>query len=318
MFQFCLTLRRAVQMAVGGPRPVVCCSPRVIALVNFLLGILSSWVVQQFCLLLSVQHQEMNHGQWMNQQQEMIPELESPTLLFQVDLEQDCDDCAVNASTTSVMNTAVAKYDPHLLAKTMDGAHGHSIQGSGSSLVALVAIVSLLFVLGLIGDWNRDREGIPLNDPEVIEVEDDSGISELDRRLLREAQSGRWQRIMSLLRRGASTEAVGIYYNTPLMLASIYGHLETVQVLMDNGAAINARNNSNSSPLVLAAMNGHTLIAQNLLQAGADITIRGCRGMTAIEWAQENGFYDIYEMLRDAERLRAGQQGVLRWWHLFA
>ena len=59
-----------------------------------------------------------------------------------------------------------------------------------------------------------------------------------------------------LLRKGASTEAMNGYNNTPLHLAAWSGHTGLMELLLDKGASsIEAINKSNNTPLYHAADN---------------------------------------------------------------
>ena len=99
--------------------------------------------------------------------------------------------------------------------------------------------------------------------------------------------------------------------DSPLHLASTYGHFETMQLLTQRGADITARNNSNSTPLHLASRAGRTQSMQLLIQHGADINARDKRNSTPLhlvftvrtEFVQFVIPADITEQKRDATEL---------------
>ena len=69
---------------------------------------------------------------------------------------------------------------------------------------------------------------------------------------------------------GADINTISLYNgNTPLIVASEYGHTPIVEYLIQNKADINARNNDGKTPLILAKENGHEEIVKHLIEHGA-------------------------------------------------
>ena len=60
---------------------------------------------------------------------------------------------------------------------------------------------------------------------------------------------------------------LGVNRVTPLMLAAMSGHTETVQVLLDAGADGNAKDNGGGTALMYAAAEGHVDVEQVLREA---------------------------------------------------
>lgn len=84
---------------------------------------------------------------------------------------------------------------------------------------------------------------------------------------------------------------------TALHYASAIGHNAIVKRLLDHAAYIDAESPNRTTPLMMAARGGHILTVKLLLDEGADATLKNNLGMTAIEFARNNGHTDIAEGL---------------------
>ena len=82
--------------------------------------------------------------------------------------------------------------------------------------------------------------------------------------------------------------------NSALVLACQAGAWSVVRLLVRSGADIHARC-GNTTPLIAASMSGCVEAVRLLLCRGADTTIKGPFGMTALEWAESNGFDGVVE-----------------------
>lgn len=69
---------------------------------------------------------------------------------------------------------------------------------------------------------------------------------------------------------------------TALHWASLYGHVDAVQVLLDNGADLDRLNDGLNSALMIACSCGHENVALLLISRGADVTIRNMKGMDSL------------------------------------
>ncbi|KAF5857290.1 hypothetical protein ETB97_005974 [Aspergillus alliaceus] len=86
---------------------------------------------------------------------------------------------------------------------------------------------------------------------------------------------------------------------SPLAVAALSGHTETVQTLIDNGAIVNSVGPL-GSPLHVAASEGHVGVVEALLHAGADPNIQDDFGATALGVARKHMRQDIVQLLSSA------------------
>jgi ankyrin repeat protein len=84
--------------------------------------------------------------------------------------------------------------------------------------------------------------------------------------------------------------------NSALVLACQAGAEPVIRLLAESGADINAIC-GNTTPLIAASMSGCAEAVRLLLSLGADMTAKGPFGMTALEWAESNGFDGVVETL---------------------
>jgi quinoprotein dehydrogenase-associated probable ABC transporter substrate-binding protein len=92
--------------------------------------------------------------------------------------------------------------------------------------------------------------------------------------------------------------AAGTGGYTPLMLASIVGSEETVDLLLKHGAKVNAKNSGGITALMIVAANNQSKIAAALLAAGADAAAKSDDGRTALSIAQANNSDALVKLLQ--------------------
>ena len=107
---------------------------------------------------------------------------------------------------------------------------------------------------------------------------------------------------------------------TPLLVASIFGRLDTAKLLIEKGANVNAKSNDGATPLHGAAFFCHTEIVKLLLNKDADPTAKNVRGESPLdavkgEWSPElEGIYTSLDKLwglqLDLERIKATRSAI--------
>lgn len=88
---------------------------------------------------------------------------------------------------------------------------------------------------------------------------------------------------------------------TVLLIASLQGYKEIVELLISHGANVNMQCETmqNENALICASYKGHKDIVELLLANGADINARKNDGMDALMWASSRGYKDVAELLID-------------------
>jgi ankyrin repeat protein len=118
--------------------------------------------------------------------------------------------------------------------------------------------------------------------------------------LIAAATKGDLVEVKRLLKEGAETDgpnAKNSYGWTALILASMNGHKEIVELLLKNGADIEAKDSDGRTALMWASTYGHSAIVELLLKNGADIEAKDSHGWTALIWASARGHKEIVELL---------------------
>jgi serine/threonine-protein phosphatase 6 regulatory ankyrin repeat subunit B len=106
-----------------------------------------------------------------------------------------------------------------------------------------------------------------------------------------------------LLRHGANIDACSESGCSSLVLASRYGHLDTVNLLLDRKVKVNVQNFLLNTALIYASRKGHQEIVVSLLSNGSDPNIKGQNGQTALIEASANGHLEIVEILLNENAL---------------
>lgn len=83
----------------------------------------------------------------------------------------------------------------------------------------------------------------------------------------------------------------------PLTQAVTSGDASEVSALLANGADVNERTGGGQTPLILATIFGHTHLISLLLEAGADPHLRDNLGLNAVDWAQRRGATEAIDVL---------------------
>ncbi len=109
--------------------------------------------------------------------------------------------------------------------------------------------------------------------------------------------NNRISEVKELLKLGVAVNARNHFGHTPLMVASILGNEQIVELMLENNAAINLVDNKGLTALMLAARNGQSKIVEYLLSKGAEIDTQDKRGMTAIMHASSFGHQSTVEVI---------------------
>lgn len=85
--------------------------------------------------------------------------------------------------------------------------------------------------------------------------------------------------------------------SVPLTQAVTSGDADAVSTVIANGADVNERTGGGQTPLILATIFGHTHLIPLLLNAGADPLLRDNLGLNAVDWAQRRGATEVLDVL---------------------
>ena len=102
-----------------------------------------------------------------------------------------------------------------------------------------------------------------------------------------------------LIDRGADVNKTGW---APLHYAATSGHVEIMELLLENHAYIDAESPNGTTPLMMAALYGSPASVKLLLDSGADAVLRNQLGMTAIDFANKANRRDSAELIAAARR----------------
>ena len=88
-------------------------------------------------------------------------------------------------------------------------------------------------------------------------------------------------------------------FGTALMYAGSTGDIVIVRELLAHDADVNARDQRGRTALMMAALTGQYGVVDLLLYNGADINVKDERGMTALDKALYKGHKEVAQLLRD-------------------
>jgi hypothetical protein len=105
--------------------------------------------------------------------------------------------------------------------------------------------------------------------------------------------------VRKLIERGADVNKTGW---APLHYAATNGHSEIIRLLLENHAYIDAESPNGTTPLMMAAHYGTAEAVKLLLAEGADPTLRNQLGMTAIDFAYKANRREAAELIAAVQR----------------
>jgi len=115
------------------------------------------------------------------------------------------------------------------------------------------------------------------------------------------SQNGHTDIVHLLLDRGADVNAMGMYGNYALYVATKGNYIDTIRLLVDRGADINQKGTwATTTALICAVKNGSIDIVRLLLERGADVNIKDYDGNTALSIAKKNKNTEIIQILENA------------------
>lgn len=95
--------------------------------------------------------------------------------------------------------------------------------------------------------------------------------------------------------------------SVPLTQAVTSGDAAAVTAVLANGADVNERTGGGQTPLILATIFGHTHLIPLLLDAGADPQLRDNLGLNAVDWAQRRGATEVIDVLNRTSKTPAAK-----------
>ncbi|EAX92086.1 hypothetical protein TVAG_273990 [Trichomonas vaginalis G3] len=125
------------------------------------------------------------------------------------------------------------------------------------------------------------------------DIEDDHECSPL----IYASIEGHLEVVKYLISVGADKKTKNKDGNTPLICASSYGHLEVVKYLISVGADKEVKNNEEETPLICASEYGHLEVVKYLISVGADKEAKDDDGWTPLLCASEEGHLEVVQYL---------------------
>lgn len=113
------------------------------------------------------------------------------------------------------------------------------------------------------------------------------------------AEAGNYAAVSLFMAAKISTEIRDNLGRTPLMMAAVHGHDETVGLLIQNQAEVNAIDLGGNSALHWAACGGHVNVARRLIKHHAKINARNFFGWTPLLQATARNRLDVASLLID-------------------
>lgn len=138
--------------------------------------------------------------------------------------------------------------------------------------------------------------------------------SSLNSELTSSAREGDLAAVKRALNAGADINSKDTFGETSIMIASIYGYVDVVQLLIDNKADLDIQNNSGFTAMMMALSNGHVAVIKSLLEAGAKLDLFNYSGKTVLMNAVLLGNVECVKLLleygADVEQVDASNESA--------
>lgn len=114
------------------------------------------------------------------------------------------------------------------------------------------------------------------------------------------AGSGNASCLNLLLNEGVDVNAVDAETSwTPLMIATMEGHLQCAQLLINSGSKLAVQDNAGHSALMFAAITNKTELVRLLAESKTDINLKSNLGQSALHLASARGYVESVKILID-------------------
>lgn len=117
--------------------------------------------------------------------------------------------------------------------------------------------------------------------------------------LIKAAKNDRIEVVSKLLDVGADMELLDIRGTNALVHSAIRKNIRILSLLLERGADVNVQDSFGRTALIYAVKAGLVSNIKVLLEHDAYIAIRDENGRTALDYAENNGDYDIVELLKN-------------------
>ena len=111
------------------------------------------------------------------------------------------------------------------------------------------------------------------------------------------ARDGDLALVRQYIARGASPDRVDSDGRTPLINATIGGHIEIAEAVLATKPKIDMRDKIGNSALIWAVISDQYEIVERMLEAGANVDVQNRQGLTPLMLAAKQGAIDIVQML---------------------
>ncbi len=132
------------------------------------------------------------------------------------------------------------------------------------------------------------------------------GLNDFEDKFLNAVWDGDVETVEEMLADGENPNKRDAYGNNPMTLAGFAGQTEVAGVLLQYGADIQSSDDSGMTPLHCATYYDRLDTARFLLAQHADVTAMDQFGQTPLDLAEQKGFSEMAELLKEHEERNVG------------